>query len=94
MRVFVTGGTGYVGQAVQQALLRHHHEISVLARHPSNLASGVQFVSGDIRQVDLTAVMQGIDVVIHLVGIIEENLARASPLMSCITKSPSDLWTP
>ncbi|WP_053961132.1 complex I NDUFA9 subunit family protein [Sulfobacillus thermosulfidooxidans] len=76
MRVFVTGGTGYVGQAVQQALLRHHHEISVLARHPSNLAVGAHFVAGDIRQVELTSVMQGFDVVIHLVGIIEEQRTK------------------
>ncbi len=32
MKVFVTGGTGYVGGAIVQALVRAGHEVSALSR--------------------------------------------------------------
>ena len=32
MRVFLTGGTGYIGNAVLDALLRSHHHVDVLVR--------------------------------------------------------------
>lgn len=32
MKVFLTGGSGHVGRATVRALVRHGHEVSVLAR--------------------------------------------------------------
>ncbi|MCL4495563.1 MAG: NAD(P)H-binding protein [Firmicutes bacterium] len=75
MRVLLTGGTGYVGQAVQRALIHHGHDVTVLARHSHGLLPGVQFEKGDIRHVDLGALLADINVVVHLVGIIEEHPA-------------------
>ncbi len=75
MRVLLTGGTGYVGQAVQKALVLHGHDVSVLARHKRNLIPEVLFEPGDIRSVDLNPLMARTDTVINLVGIIEEHPA-------------------
>jgi nucleoside-diphosphate-sugar epimerase len=52
MRVFLTGGTGYVGSAVLEALLRGGHRVTALVRDPekaSRLAArGVTTVTGEI----------------------------------------------
>ena len=34
MNIVVTGGTGFIGRALCQALLDHHHRVSVLSRRP------------------------------------------------------------
>lgn len=76
MRVFVTGGTGYVGQAVVKACLHAGCDVSVLTRlntkRPLTIP-GLDFVEGDLF--DDVALLQGMtsaDAVIHLVGIIRE----------------------
>ena len=52
MRVFLTGGTGYIGQAVLDALLKAHHDVTVLVRDPERgnalEARGAQPVLGDL----------------------------------------------
>lgn len=85
MRVFLTGATGYVGQAVTHACLNHGHEVTILARpgseHKLDLSDAdtkrVTVVFGDV--LDAASVKQGMrdhDAVIHLVGIIREFPAR------------------
>lgn len=71
----VTGGTGYVGQAVQEALLAEGHEVKVLARR-GPVQEGVRLVPGDIRTMDLTDPVEGADAVVHLVGIIRPRVAE------------------
>jgi nucleoside-diphosphate-sugar epimerase len=52
MRVFLTGGTGYVGSAVLDALLRHGHHVDALVRNSEGAAQvqarGGQPVLGDL----------------------------------------------
>ena len=52
MRVFLTGGTGYIGSAVLDALLRGGHRVTALVRDPekaSRLAArGVTTVTGEL----------------------------------------------
>jgi uncharacterized protein YbjT (DUF2867 family) len=79
LRVFVTGGTGFVGQYVVKTLLEHGHEAVLLVRQnnaPQNQAPPLpssSFVEGDIhRRETLTRGVSGCDAVIHLVGIIRE----------------------
>ena len=49
MNVFVTGGTGYLGQALVPALVRGGHRVAVLARPPSlpRVPAGAVPVAGD-----------------------------------------------
>jgi NADH dehydrogenase len=86
MRVFLTGATGYVGQAVTQASLLHGHDLQILVRsgseHKLQLSAAdrprVTIVHGDV--LDAASVEQGMhncDAVIHLVGIIREFPARS-----------------
>lgn len=78
MRVFVTGGTGYVGVPVVRELVKRGHVVTLLARDearvPKDLASRVQVIPGDLS--DATALQIGVDqadAVVHLVGIIREH---------------------
>src|SRR4051812_16547212 len=52
MRVFLTGGTGYVGSAVLDALVRHGHHVDALVRHSEGAARvqarGAQPILGDL----------------------------------------------
>jgi len=54
MRVFVTGGTGYVGSAVLEALVRAGHHVDALVRNSEGVASvqarGGHPILGDILQ--------------------------------------------
>ncbi len=50
MKVFIVGGTGFVGTALTGALLRGGHTVTLMARHPKRNAISdehVQFVPGD-----------------------------------------------
>ncbi len=73
MRILITGGTGYLGQAVEQALHRHHHDVTLLARRCPAAAGVEGCVAGDISTADLSRLFQGFDGVVHLVGIIQEH---------------------
>jgi uncharacterized protein YbjT (DUF2867 family) len=76
VRVFVTGGTGYVGVPVVNALVRAGHEVVVLQRPGSTRPlrrAGVEIVTGEVTDEAALAVgMWGCDAVVHLVGIIRE----------------------
>lgn len=75
MRIFVTGGTGFVGSHLIRHLVRAGHHVRCLARSPQTKSStaSIEYHPGDTS--DLTSLESGVancDAVIHLVGIIRE----------------------
>lgn len=81
MKVLVTGGTGFVGTHLVNALLRRGHAVAVLARHPDRARSRynrpVERVRGDVLDpASLAPALAGRDAVVHLVGIIHEKGAQ------------------
>jgi uncharacterized protein YbjT (DUF2867 family) len=80
MKVLVTGGTGFVGREIVQALRTEFHaHLRLLVRDPERAAkafanpSNIEFCRGDILNVEsLKQFCSPGDAVIHLVGIISE----------------------
>ena len=75
MKVFVTGGTGFVGNHVLKELLEKGHQVKALVRPGSEYKikrpDRVEVVPGTVEEsTDLIQGMQGCEAVIHLVGII------------------------
>jgi NADH dehydrogenase len=75
MKVFVTGGTGFVGNHVLSALVEKGHQVAALVRpgseHKLKRPGEVETVLGDVTEIaELTQGMKGCEAVIHLVGII------------------------
>jgi len=78
MRIFLAGGTGFVGGHVRCALLENGHELRLLShRRLACTEPGIEAVEGDATQPEtLAAALQDCDAVINLVGIIREFPAR------------------
>lgn len=87
MRVVVTGGAGYVGSAVVEALLAVGHRVAVfdslITGHPESLAGQeVSLIQGDLA--DRAAIEQALrgftaDAVIHTAGSIEAGESMRDP---------------
>lgn len=73
MRIFITGGTGNIGQYVSRALLDAGHQLVLLTRTPDRIPAyqslpGVTVVRGNILELDvLRQAVAGCDAVIHIV---------------------------
>src|ERR1041385_6364878 len=71
-RVFVSGGTGYMGRAVGPALIARGHAVTMLARSGSERKAppGARVVTGNALDVaTFTEQVQGADTFLHLVGV-------------------------
>jgi uncharacterized protein YbjT (DUF2867 family) len=81
MKIFLTGGTGFVGSAVLEQLLQAGHTVRCLVRSgsqrklhfPPEKRSRIEIALGDVTQPELLkSLIAGCDAVVHLVGIIRE----------------------
>ncbi len=78
MKIFLTGGTGFVGRKILRNLIRKDYSLRCLVRDGSESKlplkdPRLETVRGDIRNIEtLTGKLEGADAVIHLVGIIRE----------------------
>lgn len=71
MKIFVTGGSGFVGRRLIRRLLREQHEVSALARSDSSTALleelGARVIRGSLDDIgEWEARLEGHDGVIHL----------------------------
>ncbi len=79
MKVFITGGSGFVGREIIQQLLVKNHSVRALIRQADALDDfgGIETIIGDTTQPEiLRDQLTGCDAVIHLVGIIREFSGR------------------
>jgi UDP-glucose 4-epimerase len=75
MKLCVTGGAGYIGSVVAQALVGGGHEVTIVDNlstgHMSALPDGCRFVRGDIRDAGVLgeALGSGLDAVLHFAAL-------------------------
>lgn len=76
MKIFVTGGTGFIGSHLVDALVAHGDEVVCLTRNPTNAKRTfgdrpVEIVQGNLQDAEaLAAGCAGADVVFHLAGLV------------------------
>lgn len=71
MTIAVTGGTGFVGQALLDAALAQGRDVQALARRPQDKRKGVKWIAGDLGDKRaLKKLVQGVEAVIHVAGVV------------------------
>lgn len=71
MIVAVTGGTGFVGQAVIEEACRRGLSLRALARREQPACEGVEWVPGDLAdRAALARLVAGADAVLHIAGVV------------------------
>ena len=85
MKVFLTGGTGFIGQPLTRALLARGWDVIVLVRKPDSPGArvltrmGAQCVRGDVTDREsMRAGMTGVDIVIHNAGWFELGIPNSA----------------
>jgi UDP-glucose 4-epimerase len=82
MRALITGGSGFIGSHVADALSEAGHEVTVLDRRRSpHLRDGQRFVGADILdRAAMENAVRGHDVVYHFAGIAHLDIGLESPV--------------
>jgi uncharacterized protein YbjT (DUF2867 family) len=81
MRVLLTGGTGLIGRATVDVLLRHGHQACVLSRYADSgrWETGVTVFTGSVTDpASLAGVADGCDALVHVTGIVREEAPDAT----------------
>ena len=80
MKIFVTGGTGYIGSRLIPSLVRRGHQARTLVRRGSEkkLPPGALGIPGDALRMDsYSNDVQGSDTFVHLIGTPHPSPAKA-----------------
>lgn len=82
MKALVTGGAGFLGSHVADALSRRGFEVTIFDRAPSQwAATGQRCISGDITNPDdVRAAVEGMDAVYHLAALADLNAGKTRPV--------------
>ena len=83
MKIFLTGGTGFIGKPLTQRLLDRGWEVIALVRSPESndakeiQAMGAHLIQGDVtKKESMRADMEGANVVIHNAGWYEFGICK------------------
>jgi UDP-glucose 4-epimerase len=85
MRVFVTGGAGFLGGHVSNLLLQDGHQVTVLDNlstgHRELVPEGAVFIEGDLKnQALLPGWLEGHEVVVHLAAMVPVPVSVKHPV--------------
>jgi len=78
-KVFLTGGTGFLGSEILRELVKNNFKVKVLVhfRKPAVSSKLVEISDGDMFDLNsLTKSMKGCDAVVHVAGLVNENPSR------------------
>jgi NADH dehydrogenase len=77
MKIFIAGGTGFVGEHLVAELLRSGHTVRLLMHSRRTLPGNIEQIAGDVTRLESFAEgLAGCDAIINLVGIIREFPSR------------------
>jgi len=88
--VFLTGGTGYMGRALAEELLRRGHRVRMLVRPGSEgkAPGGCELIHGDaLRAESYAPHVMPADTFVHLVGVAHPNPKKAAEFRTIDLKS-------
>jgi UDP-glucose 4-epimerase len=93
MRVFITGGAGFIGSHLCDALLAQGHQVSILdnmstgsAANIAHIKDRIEIHQGDIRDADLVEkLMAPADFVLHMAAALGVNTILENPIESVST---------
>ena len=93
MRVFITGGAGFIGSHLADHYVTAGHEVTLLDNFSTgsqtniaHLEGTVKIVDGDIRNIELIeSLTQDSDLVLHMAAALGVNTILESPLESMST---------
>lgn len=93
MKIFLAGGTGFVGAHMVEMLQEFGHSVRLLVhRRTPQLSGSVEQVEGDVTRLEsFGQTAQGCDAVINLVGIIREFPARGVTFENLHIKATANL---
>ena len=78
MKVFITGGTGFIGTPLTKALLKRGHEVTLLSRSGKSV-EGVKIAKGDVTEREsMREGMAGADIVYHNAGWYEVGVSKSA----------------
>jgi UDP-glucose 4-epimerase len=93
MRVFITGGAGFIGSHLCDALLAQGHQVAILdnmstgsAANIAHIKDQIEIHQGDIRDADLVEkLMAPADLVLHMAAALGVNTILENPIESVST---------
>lgn len=85
MKVFLTGGTGFIGQRLTQTLIQRGWEVTVLVRNPESVEAkaiqkmGAELIRGDVTDREsMRQAMMKADILIHNAAWYEFGISQAA----------------
>lgn len=84
MKVLITGGAGFIGNATAKALIRREHKVTIIDNSPRNFTDdaeeGIFLVKGDVRNYDqLVEISKDMDYIFHFAAISSTGWCNEQP---------------